>query len=311
MVAMLQQQRMYAYVKFLNMMASIHGDEFESFFHRLMQLRHPGFVPVRTHGNLGDQGADGLSLHDRTLYACYGPQVFNAGEVKDKFRSDLSKAKAKRRGQFDKFTFVHNDRRGGIHPEIATLLRQVADSNTSITFDQVGPQKLWHEIMRLDLVEAEELLGCQIPIEEVVYGIAIDDLAPLLEHLQKVKLEEDHFGRVREAGAKKIEFNRIGYDDQAFLIEGMRYAPLIREYYDGRLDAYAEDQAAAGFASYYQQARDELADDTEEIMWKMQGYVLGNKLARSKEIRAAWAIIAYFFERCHIFETPPPGWNAT
>jgi hypothetical protein len=142
MGTMVPAQRMYAELKFRQVMGGLYGDAFESFFHRLMELRHPGYVPVRTHGSLGDQGADGMSLHQRRLYACYGPQVLDATEVRKKFHGDLAKALQERRGQFDTFVFVHNDQRGGIHPEIVTLLARARDQHTSILFEQMGPQKL-------------------------------------------------------------------------------------------------------------------------------------------------------------------------
>ncbi len=69
------EQRMYAHVKFLGLMAELYANEFEDFFHRLMCSRYSDFIDVRTAGRLGDMSADGLSLHSRMLYACYGPQT--------------------------------------------------------------------------------------------------------------------------------------------------------------------------------------------------------------------------------------------
>lgn len=64
------------------------GESFEQLIHHLLSLRHPDFVPVRTHGNLGDLGADGLLLWDRVLWACYSPQTEDIARVKRKFTSD-------------------------------------------------------------------------------------------------------------------------------------------------------------------------------------------------------------------------------
>ncbi|MFE6305797.1 hypothetical protein [Nocardiopsis sp. NPDC057823] len=94
---------------------NLHGEAFEDFFHRLMQLGDPGFFPVRT--VRGDLGADGLTISDRKLYACYGPQTANEAEVRRKFRGDLAKAVANRGGDFDVFVFVHNNLRG-VGPEV-------------------------------------------------------------------------------------------------------------------------------------------------------------------------------------------------
>ncbi|OKI53085.1 hypothetical protein AMK17_25710 [Streptomyces sp. CB00072] len=66
------EQRMYAHIKFLGLMAELYENEFEDFFHRLMCSRYPDFVDVRTAGRLGDMSADGLSSccrSDREVWA--------------------------------------------------------------------------------------------------------------------------------------------------------------------------------------------------------------------------------------------------
>ncbi|MCX4584632.1 hypothetical protein [Streptomyces sp. NBC_01481] len=88
-----------------------------------MCARYPDFLDVRTHGNLGDQGSDGLSLHARKLYACYAPRSFDAAKLRKKFHDDLNSALAQRMGQFGTFVFVHNDLRG-VHPEVGTMLME-------------------------------------------------------------------------------------------------------------------------------------------------------------------------------------------
>ncbi len=122
-------QRMYAYVKFMEKLAELHGEAFEGFFHDVMCARYPDFLDVRTHGNLGDQGSDGLSLHGGKLYACYAPATFDVAKVRKKFHDDLDSARRQRPGQFSTFVFVHNDLRG-IHPEVATMLAEARTAHT-------------------------------------------------------------------------------------------------------------------------------------------------------------------------------------
>ena len=86
----------------------LHGNSFEAFFHDVMTLCVPGFVDVRTAGQLGDQSSDGLDLFGHKLYACYAPETVDAKATIRKFHSDLCGALAKRSGQFTTFVFVHN-----------------------------------------------------------------------------------------------------------------------------------------------------------------------------------------------------------
>ncbi len=304
------QQRALAQILFRRRLSELCDGAFESFFHTLMELCHPGYVPVRTHGSLGDQGADGISLHDRTLFACYGPQTFDVNRVRAKFRSDLGKAIAKRAGDFDTFVFVHNDRRG-LHPEVGRLLVSAAAEHEPLLFDQWGELRLWHKAMLLDPIGMEELLGCELPIGDVIYGIGAEDLAPLLEHLRATRTGADQLQRIPGAGIAKIEFNRLGEDDRRLLVTAMRDTYLVGEYYAGLRDPKLEDEVAAGFTAYYRQVRDQHGDDPEAIMWDLQSYVNGNRAQPSRSLMATWVVLAYFFERCHIFETPPPGWESS
>jgi hypothetical protein len=125
------------------------GKAFERFFQNLMCARYIDFIDVRTHGKLGDIGADGLSLHDGKLYACYAPEVPDAAAVRAKFNDDLTKAVAKRGDHFDTFVFVHNDLRG-VHPELSILLGQARQEHPTLRFEQRGPQHLHRELCRLE-----------------------------------------------------------------------------------------------------------------------------------------------------------------
>ncbi|MGO4750484.1 ABC-three component system protein [Streptomyces sp. 2MCAF27] len=300
------EQRMYARLKFLELMGELCETAFEDFFHRLMCARHPDFLDVRTHGSLGDQGADGLSLYGRKLYACYAPQTVDVPAVKRKLTSDLGKALEKRSGQFDTFVFVHNDRRG-MHPQVATLLSETDAGHPELAFEQMGNRRLWYECMRLDQVLAEEVLGCQIPVQPVVHGVGMDDLASLLRHLRDKRVAADPLMTLPDVDPRKLDFNRLRDEAREGLVRGMRHSHLVDAFYEGSMRTVEHDEVAQGFRLYYEQVRQEWADP-EDVLWQLEMYVLGNGNQQPRVQRAAWVILAHFFERCDIFEAPPPGW---
>ncbi|OMI40148.1 ABC-three component system protein [Streptomyces sparsogenes] len=300
------EQRMYARLKFLGLMAELYETAFEDFFHRLMCARYPDFLDVRTHGRLGDQGADGLALHERKLYACYAPQTVDVVQVKQKLMSDLAKALEKRSGQFDTFVFVHNDRRG-MHPRIATLLSETDAGHPDVKFEQMGTRRLWYECMRLDQEAAEEVLGCQIPIQPVIHGVGMDDLAPLLKHLRDQRVAADPLMPLPDVEPGKLDFNRLHGDARQDLVRGMRHSHLVDAFYEGGIRAVEHDEVAQGFRLYYEQVRQEWTEP-EDVLWQLEMYVLGNGSQQPRVQRAAWVILAHFFERCDIFDAPPPGW---
>lgn len=287
-------------------LGQLSGGAFERFFQDLMCARYPDFIDVRTHGRLGDLGADGLSLHDRKLYACYAPEVPDPVEVRAKFNSDLEKAIAKRKGEFDTFVFVHNDRRG-IHPEISAMLTQATREYPHLGFEQINPKKLYTILCQLERDTIEDLLGCQIPVSERVYSIGLDDLEPLLTHL-KTRRRATSPTPIREVPPDKLDYNGLCEEDRDDIISSMRYTPLIDEYYAQRSDVTERDEVAQGINSYYREIR-ETHEDPGEVLWKLQEYVAGNARGSRENERAVMVVLAYFFETCDIFDEPPSSWR--
>lgn len=299
---------MFVRLAFLEKMAECHGEEFQEFFHDLMSHRYDDYVDIRTHGRLGDQGADGLRLSTRQLFACYAPETFKVSKVETKFNSDLSSAIRQRAGEFDTFVFVCNDRRG-THPEIASLLAGAHTTYSDLKFESMGCRRLWNEIIRLEKIDCENLFG-PIPIDELVYGIGMADLKPLLDHLSANRVPADPIATVDEAHLRKMAYNLLSEDCRERLVRGMRYSHLVEQYYEGLVEEVQHDEVAAGFAAYYQQVRAEVGgDDPDEIMWELERYVLGNEYQRPRVVLSAAVVLTHFFERCHIFEVPPPGWQ--
>ncbi|WP_308457860.1 ABC-three component system protein [Streptomyces sp. SM12] len=305
---MLYEQRLFARLKFLDLLRDLHGSAFEDFFHRLMSSRYADFLDVRTHGNLGDEGADGLSLRGRKLYACYAPQKLVPAQVRRKLDSDLEKAVSKRRGQFDTFVFVHNDPHG-MHPKVGSLLSEAASAHPNLAFEQMGVRKLWHVCMGLDLETVEDVLGCPIPIGQLVDGVGLEDLAPLLAHLRELRATADPLMALPDVQPDKLDFNHIQAEMREDLVRGMRHSHLVDVFYDGALRTAEHDEVAQGFRLYYDQIRRDRTSDPEDILMQLEMYILGNRRQPYRVHLAAWVVLAHFFERCDIFDSPPPGWR--
>ncbi|WP_371644369.1 hypothetical protein OG974_23450 [Streptomyces sp. NBC_00597] len=291
------------------MIESSSGNEFEKLFHRLMELRHDDYVPIRTHGNIGDLGGDGLQTASRRLYACYAPESFEVSEVRKKFFGDVESAIVQRPEQFDTFVFVHNDQRGGIHPVVSGILTGAGQTYPRLVFQQMGPQKLWYEAVYLDRPRMEILLNEKIPVEQVVYSIGLADIEPLLRHLAEHRKRDAPVGSVPLPTTYKVDFNRLSDYARELLQAGRPYGYLVDQYYRDLLDLRERDEAAAGFRAYYLRMHHEHGDDSDEILWQMQRYVLGQEAPRWDRDDAAKAVLAYFFDECDIFEVPPPGWR--
>ena len=294
------QQQLYAKVVFEAQFSALYEDAFQDYFQKLMQYRYPTFLPVRTHGNLGDEGSDGLCAFQDKLYACYGPQTHDDYATTIKFRGDLAKAIAKRSGQFSTFVFVHNDRRG-MHPRVATEIVGAQHSHPALTFEQIGKIAIWREFMHLELAEAQDMLGQPILVQELVYGISLADLDPLLVHLSRTR---NASRPAKMVPMHKIEFNGFSPDSQHYLIHGMRFAKQVNDYYEGLGDPNAEDETAVAFRERYSELR-EFGLTPDEILHELFIYVSGTMLPDPARLSSVYIILSYFCQRCDIFEEPP------
>jgi hypothetical protein len=306
---MLYEQRVLVKIEFHKKMDECRGEEFEDFFHGVMSRRFDDYIDIRAWGNIGDRGADALRVNARELYACYSPQVIDMKAVRKKFKSDLESATRQRSGEFDTFIFVNNDR-WGTHPDISVMLSEAQAAMPHLSFVSMGTRKLWNEILRLDIQQCEDLFG-RIKAEEVVLGIGLADLEPLLDHLIAAKMKIPRNYQVYIPNTRKMKYNKISPEYREEITRGMRDSPLVGEYIQGMNDPMLEDEMAEGFAYHYRRSRAERGDDADQVMEDLMSYVLGNRRPELRQYVAAWAIITFFFERCHIFESVPDGWVPT
>ncbi|WP_405713659.1 hypothetical protein OG264_31495 [Streptomyces xanthophaeus] len=300
-------QRMLARLTLRSHLTDMPGEQFEKLIQHLLSLRHPDFVAVRTHGNLGDMGADGLLLWERELWACYSPQTEDINKVKAKFRSDLEKALAKRPDAFDIFRFAVNDLKG-IHPELSVLMTEAQEQLRPRRVIPYGWHALWADVMRLDRMAAEDLLGCELPVQAMTYGIGLtDDLEVLLAQLGEQRHVAEPLVAIPEVNQYKIQWNRLTGDVHSALIQGMKHSYLVDGYYQGIASPDEYDRVAGGFRVYYEQVRAGTPDD-EKLWAALQQYILGNANPSLSSMYCAWIVIAYFFQQCDVYDVPPEGW---
>jgi len=289
-------------------LSELYGNAFEDFFQDLMCLRYPDFADVRTAGSKGDQGSDGLALVGRKLYACYGPQTFNADKLQKKFNDDLTSALEKRDGQFQTFVFVHNDLRG-LHPELTSLLSNARRTHSTKNFEPFGFRKFRDEAGLLERHQVEDLLGYPIPVD-LVFGVQLEEVIPLLDHLVRTRLGASGNDDIVIPSASKLDYNDFSYETKEDMRRAIAHSKQIDQYYFLREDVVERDEAALAFRTEYLHIRENY-QDPEEILYQLDQYILGNASAPLQQRRAAMVVLAYFFQSCDIFDNPPPDWSAT
>ncbi|MFI7452391.1 ABC-three component system protein [Nonomuraea sp. NPDC049714] len=288
-------------------LGELHGQTFQDFFQAIMCARYPTFIDVRAHGNIGDLSSDGLRLHDRKLYACYGAEGMDASAIKRKLKSDLQGAVEKRSSEFDTFVFVHNDHKG-MHPEVSRGLAEQRNNHPEISFENFGHHRFYNELCRLERWQIEDLLG-PFPAKPVVTSVVLGDLIPLLDHLAEHRRPFDQLPEVPEPPVTKMDYNGFSPDAKHRMRTALPYVQHVETFYAGRLDPNERDETAAGFRDYYEMVA-AACDDPDEVLWYLECHILGNATPAPKMQLNALVILMYFFGECDIFKVPPPGWTS-
>jgi hypothetical protein len=284
----------------------LHGNAFEAFFHDVMALCVPGFVDVRTHGNLGDLASDGLDLNDGKLYACYAPETVDADATVQKFKSDLKGAIKKRSGQFEVFVFVHNDVRG-VHPEISAALAESRTAHPDLTFETMGMRHFRDLLGKQDSQDVEAVLKSQLPMQHAV-AVGLQEMEELLADLASLRISDVSPPSIESVSIHKLRYSELTDESQAELRDGLRHSNMISDYYQRRIDITERDDVAARFHAEYLEAV-EAGLQPEDVLLRLRQFLAGNRMPSAPSYRAQTAILAYFFESCDIFENAPTGWK--
>jgi hypothetical protein len=295
-------ERFFIRAMLLAKLGDLSRDSFQQFFHELMSNRYPDFVGVRAHGRLGDQGADGLSLHGGKLYACYGPDAGDAAEIRRKFRADLASAVRQRSGQFHTFVFVHNGR--GIHPVVSGMLPEAVAAHPELTFEVYGWSNFYRTLIELPRDIVEDLIGCPFPVKDFVTNVGLSDLEPLLKHLVTQRRVAGAHARPKAVSPAKLDHNRLSPDDRAEIARAVMHTYLVEEYYQARNDPAERDEVAEAINAHYLELR-QGSDDPGEIICGLQEYISGNARRPPEQEYAIMVVLAHFFETCDVFDEPP------
>ncbi|MCK4567433.1 MAG: tetratricopeptide repeat protein, partial [Candidatus Thorarchaeota archaeon] len=176
------------------------GNEFQTFFEKVMKKTDPSFVPIKTHGGEGDWKCDGYSTNDEILYQVYAPQTSNLASAKRKILKDLEGAKRKWSGRMKKWIFVY-----GTQSIPAPLQDFIQEQGKRLGVDTElwNEEHIWARVKQLPRDDRIDLLG----ISGEFYTGHSDKLDELLEIVRgkSIDYEVDPivFSISQEAQSKK------------------------------------------------------------------------------------------------------------
>lgn len=285
--------------RFENLFRAATGDEFQTLFERLMGLAYKAdFMACRPWGNHGDRKNDGFLKSQRQLFQVYAPNEMTAREAIAKITEDFKGAKDHWGGHFDKWVFVHNAT-GGLPPHVQKWMLDFEKTNPGITLEPWCLEEFRLIFRSLTNDDLESWLGLA-PNDETKSRLGFKDLEIVLESLGR-RAAPAH-PAVKDVPMGKIEANDLSESVATLIKSGMVKAPLVEAFFNQWHDEALGERVAEAFRSEYRRLRE--VHDPNRIFMELQAWAGGADVRSAEHQVAVLAVIAYYFERCDIFEEP-------
>jgi len=282
------------------------GDAFEAYVTRVLGVFHEDFINPQPAGKVGDRKCDGLADSGKLFYACYGSRP-EPGSTEDaivmKITTDFNGALLQW-PTFEEWRFVTNARTG---PKVAGTIVQLQTEHgpTAVRSVRVRlwkPENIWQEVLS-KLSQAD--LDLIFPGAPGVANVELADLLPLIDVLNDAQTPNEDASAIKQVPPTKMDFNSLSDARRLEMNAGRRMAPRIDSWYQAQSDPDLSDKHGARFKRIYQEHAS-LHTDSDEIMEALYESLAGAGFRRdSKVANSVYTVTAYFFDSCHIFETPP------
>lgn len=262
-------QQAYYDQKFENAFLRLKGNEFQSFFERLMGLAHKAdFMACRPWGNRGDRKNDGFLKSERCLFQVYAPNKMTESKAISKIQADFEGAKPYWEEHFDKWVFVHNAV-DGLPPHVQRVLLDLEKENPGITLESWGLEELRIIFCGLSPIDLQSWFG-DAPSAETKAKLGFKEIKVVLENLADKSAPTGL--PVRDVPSGKIEANALSESVATLLKEGMSKAPLLDDFFIKWYDATLGERTAKSFTAKYESLRNSFTPNqvfTE--LWKWAG----------------------------------------
>jgi hypothetical protein len=285
--------------------ALLTGSAYEDHVSELLARFHPDFVNPTPAGSLGDGGSDGLAESGTILYACYGTRAQQDAERKlaTKIRSDFDRGLA----SWDTFVFwrfVTNASAGPVATKVLTNIQQAHGPSTARPIIAMlwGCGRVWTEIVsKLTQPNLNEVFP-GVPRAD---NIELSDLIPLLDELGEDSNYREANESINPVPVEKMNFNQLAPASQIEFNEGRLMSPRIDKWFAEQSNPDLRDHQARNFRTIYENQKLATLEPTE-ILERVYTSLGGSDFRHdSKRANSVYAVTAYFFDSCDIFEEPP------
>ncbi len=285
--------------RFKNAFLEKKGEAFEDWFVTLAgHAWGSDFEAARAHGNHGDWKCDGRRVSTGTIFQCYAPISTAARRVIEKIDSDLGGAVEKWPAFIKAWTFVHNDA-GGLPAPVLSHIDRKRRQYPNLEIQIWTEPNLWALFEQLTDQAKQHVFG-PVPTLATVQSITFQDLEPVITALEN--REPDPEDDVPPPPSElKLDKNDLSREARKFLTIGRLKVRMVEAYFGKSVTIELGDRIAETFRQRYAELRG-LGLTPDQILGELQKFA--GVSGHPKRQAAALAVLAYFFDRCDIFEDP-------
>lgn len=282
------------------------GDDFERYVTRVLELEYRDFINPTPMGRSGDDGCDGTACSGRLFFACYGQRAKTDQDAKtaSKLDHDFNRA-LESWDDFEEWQFVTNASFGPAPTKMLNRFRREHEPGSARSLEIraiVTPERFWDEhVSKL----APEKLDILFPGAPHAQSVELEDLVELIEMLESSPCPDGSASDLRPVSGKKMDYNQVPEVNRCELNAGRLMSQRVEQWFSEQPDPELRDEKAAAFNRIYQRAKGQ-TDETSEIFSRIYIALAGTDFTLSKSrANAAYAVTAYFFDTCDIFERVP------
>ena len=275
------------------------GSAFEEWFTKLAAGAFGSdFEPVRAYGSQGDWKCDGRQLSTATVFQCYAPETPTDKMIITKIDKDFEGARAKWPEFIQRWVLVHNHPQGQ-PPTLLAHLDKKRSENPDVTIEIWAEEQLRELHERMSESALRALYGA-VPNASVVGNLALEDLQPVINALEKRDLDPSA-GDFIAPSVEKLEKNALSQEAVELLRLGRRKTRLVEMFFSKTGPVERGERIAEAFRERYAELKS-MALEPDRIFSYLQRFT--GFEGDPKRQAAAMAVMAYFFDRCDIFEDP-------
>lgn len=284
------------------------GDGFERYVTRVLDLEYRDFINPSPMGQSGDGGCDGTACSGRLFFACYGQRakVRQDDKTSAKLKHDFERA-LECWVDFEEWQFVTNASFGIASTKSLHRFQREHEQGSArpLTIRVIEtPEKFWNEhVSNL----SPEKLDALFPGAPHAQSVELEDLVELIETLENSPCPDDSASDLRPVSDKKMDYNRVAEVNRCEMNVGRLMSQRVEQWFGEQADPELRDEKAASFNRIYLRAKEQ-TDEPSEIFSRIYIALAGRDFTLSKRrANAAYAVTAYFFDTCDIFERVPEG----